>query len=115
METFVTGFENGSVKVFFSGTEITTGSMRTGMDIEIYDTEGTLMATFQSVVTGDVNGDINISITDLVQLNRHLLNKISLSGSYYKAADINNDGSVSITDLVLLNRHLLGKQDLVPN
>ena len=115
VETFVTKFENGSVKVFFSGTEIKTGSMRTGMDIKIYDTEGNLLATFQSVVTGDINGDGLIDITDLVQIKRVVLGKLTLNGAYEKAADTSGDNATDITDLVQMKRQILGKQNIVPN
>ena len=63
----------------------------------------------------DVNGDGAISITDLVQINNHLLKKSTLTGAAASAADVNADGVISITDLVQVNNHLLKKSTITPN
>ena len=80
-----------------------------------YAANGEVIQTLTVVVTGDVNGDGKISITDLVQINSHLLKKNELSGAAASAADVNADGKISITDLVQINSHLLKRNTVTPN
>ena len=61
------------------------------------------------VVTGDITGDGNVDIADLVQLNMHSIGKMDLENEYLLAGDINHDGNVDIGDLVLLNLYSIGK------
>ncbi len=97
-----------------SGNAAADDAVATGMTVE-YAVNGELLQTLTVIVTGDVNGDGVISITDLVQINNHLLKKAELSGAAAIAADVNADGTVSITDLVLVNNHLLKKSTITPN
>ena len=57
-----------------------------------------------SVVRGDVNGDGNVSITDVTALIDLLLGSESISN---QAADCNQDGDISITDVTALIDFLL--------
>ena len=57
-----------------------------------------------SVVRGDVNGDGNVSITDVTALIDLLLGSDSISN---QAADCNQDGDISITDVTALIDFLL--------
>lgn len=73
--------------------------------------------TYTIIVTGDTNGDGKISITDMIALKAHLLNKESLSGANAKAADVagstdGGDGKVSITDFIKVKAHLLNKETI---
>ena len=61
---------------------------------------------------GDLNGDNDITIADIVLLNRHVLGKTILSSEKLSLADVNKDGDITIGDVVLLNRHLLGKVNI---
>jgi beta-N-acetylglucosaminidase len=111
---FKTSFANGSVRVYNGATEVTSGAMKTGMKVEAYDIDGNLLAVYTAVVTGDVNGDGNVSISDLVQINRHLLGLRTITGAGLKASDVNNSGTITISDLVKLNRVLLGLDTITP-
>ena len=62
-----------------------------------------------SGILGDINGDKDITIADVVLLNRYVLGKASLNSDKKELADINSDGDVTIGDVVLLNRQVLGK------
>lgn len=62
-----------------------------------------------SGILGDINGDKDITIADVVLLNRYVLGKASLDSDKKKLADMNSDGDVTIGDVVLLNRQVLGK------
>jgi beta-N-acetylglucosaminidase len=114
IDTFKTGFTNGTIKIYNGSVEATSGAMKTGMKIEAYDIDGNLMAVYTAVVTGDVNGDGNVSISDLVQINRHLLGLQTITGAGLKASDLNNSATVTISDLVKINRVLLGLESVTP-
>ena len=61
------------------------------------------------IVTGDLNGDGKITVTDLAQLKLHCIEKQTLTNNALKAADINSDGNVTVTDLAQIKLKLLDK------
>jgi endo-1,4-beta-xylanase len=67
------------------------------------------------IVTGDVNGDGKITVTDMIATKSHLLGKSKFTGAAEKAADTNGDGKISITDFIQLKAHILGKSAVAPN
>jgi predicted phosphodiesterase len=79
----------------------------TGMTLKILLAERTV--NFTIIVTGDVDGNGIVDIADLIYINRHRLEKITLEGIYLEAGDINKDNSVNIIDLLQLNKFRLGK------
>ena len=52
--------------------------------------------------SGDLNGDSNINVSDIV-----LLINLILSGDYLDSGDINLDGNINIQDVVLLVQIIL--------
>lgn len=86
------------------GREISnTDMIKTGQVLIVGNQSYTL------IVTGDVNGDGRSNIQDILEVNRHRLNKKVLTDSFFEAADTNNDKKVDIRDLLQLNRLRLGK------
>ena len=57
-------------------------------------------------ILGDVNGDGSVNITDVVELNQHLLQGTE-SELNTQSADVNEDGSINITDVVELINMIL--------
>lgn len=55
-------------------------------------------------VLGDVNGDGEVSVADVMAVADHVLNQ-----TYSEQADVNSDGKVSITDATLVADKILGK------
>lgn len=49
---------------------------------------------------GDLNADGNVNISDLVLLQRYLLNIISFTAEQYTSADLNRDSVVDVFDMV---------------
>ena len=80
----------------------------TGMTVDIVDGDKT-NASYTIIVTGDTNGDGNITITDMLAIKAHVLGKTELTGAYAVAADTNGDGAITITDFLQLKAQLLGK------
>lgn len=58
------------------------------------------------IVTGDINNDENIDISDLSLLSTYLVGDRILSETEKLAADINKDGIVSLSDLATLKQFL---------
>lgn len=64
------------------------------------------------IVTGDLNGDGGITISDMLMVKSHLLKKTALEGIFAQAADTNGDKSISITDFIQIKAHILGKSQI---
>lgn len=93
-----------------SNTVKSSGSLVTGDKIVINGTTDSV--TYYVAIRGDANGDGKVTIVDLLLLQKHILNKGSLSGIKFYAGDANYDGKVTIVDLLLLQKHILGKGNL---
>ena len=96
----------GGYTVYSGGSQIASGIVGTGM------TASSGAATVTIVVTGDVNGDGKITITDVVKLQSNVAGASSLSGAYAAAADINGDGRVTITDVVQAAQITVGQRTI---
>ena len=81
--------------------------LATGMTLQVGDT---LQLTI--IVTGDIDGTGEITLTDLAQLKLHYIEKESLTEASLKAADINNDGKITITDLAQLKLVIVDLMEL---
>ena len=95
------------------GNEKAAGSLiGTGDQLRLSAPNGALWACVTVVIRGDVNGDGNIKMTDLIRLRNHILGDDPLAGAYFAAADVTGDGSVKMTDLIRVRNHILG-DDLI--
>lgn len=56
---------------------------------------------------GDLNQDGNITLTDLIPLQKYLLCQATLTADQSTLADLNEDGMINVIDLMLLKRILL--------
>lgn len=108
-DTDVAGFAASmGAKVYASDgtTPVTGGNVGTGMVAVIGNT------SYVIAVTGDVNGDGRLTITDVVKLQAHVVGRSTLSGAYGDAGDINKDGNISITDVVQAAQVTVGKRTI---
>lgn len=64
------------------------------------------------IVTGDLNGDGTVTITDMLMAKAHILKKTTLEGIFAQAADTNGDHGISITDYIQIKAHILGKNQI---
>lgn len=96
-----------TIAVINADGSVKEGTVATGDRLAVY-VNGTVVELREIAVKGDISGDGNITIADLVRLNRHILGISPLSGRQLAAADVNTNGSVNIQDLVFVNRHILG-------
>jgi len=93
-----------------NGIKKTSGNLATG---DIVTITGTLEnKSFAISVTGDVNGDGNISVLDLLRCQKHILKTISLGGAQNFASDTNFDGKINVLDMLKIQKHILGTSKL---
>ena len=96
---------NGEYQVTLNNTSIAD------IDANVYRAEKRQYpVSLISYIVGDVNDDASISITDVICIVSHVLNKTP-DVFIPSAADINNDGEITITDAVTLMDVILGKQN----
>ena len=107
---------SGSVKLLTSSGSENSGKVATGNKVAVYDASGNLKKTYDIVVYGDINGDGAVNALDMIKLNRHILGKGTLTGSYLEAADANRKGDGgNALDMIIMNRHILGKSKISQN
>lgn len=71
-------------------------------------TEKTTSIQIKEKMLGDLNGDKQITTTDLIILRKHLAGIENINNSYLFSSDINKDGNITTTDLVRIRRYLAG-------
>ncbi|MBR4852122.1 MAG: dockerin type I repeat-containing protein, partial [Clostridia bacterium] len=104
--------ETGYVRVVKDGKVVEDNTaLATGMKVQLMN-GNEVVKEVTVVVTGDTNGDGNISVTDMISVKAHILKKSTLTGAYAKAGDTNGDGGISITDFIQIKAHILGKSSL---
>lgn len=86
-----------------------SGVAATGDVLQLYDSSNKMISSYTLVLYGDVNGDGEINVLDMIKVNRHVLGLGKLSGCYLEAGDANraNDGA-NVLDMIYINRHSLG-------
>lgn len=69
----------------------------------------TLSTDYVKARLGDTNGDGNIDVVDLANVQKYIVGRIYLSGSAFEGADTNSDGSVDVIDLANIQKHIVGR------
>lgn len=116
VEDFINNIDvanNGKLKVFDkTGENEVTDKVGTGMLARVINEYDENLMDIDMVVTGDINGDGNISVTDLAKLERHIAGIEKLKGVYKIAADVNDNDSVTLTDLVKVSRDIARLEEI---
>ena len=100
--------EEGMVKVITASGQENTDKISTGNKLAVYVND-ILVGTKDIVIYGDVNGDGQVNVLDIIKINRNILALDQLSGAYKEAGDANRKGDgINILDLIVVNRHSLG-------
>lgn len=110
--------ENIKLKIFQddgtgnAGDELPAGNLvGTGMIVKLF-INGVENDSKVIVIKGDVSGDGEISITDVVKVLNHYLGNLAVTGAYLEAAEVSDDNEISITDVVKILNHYLGNLTL---
>lgn len=91
-------------------------NISTNMEYKIYDKNGKLVQgntiistgmklenetdTYKIAVKGDLNGDGNMDISDMLKMKLYLVGLAKLKDEFYRAADMDNDKMITVSDLV---------------
>ena len=107
--------DGGTVTLVGADGKQNQGLAATGNKVEVY-VDNKKKTFYEVVIYGDVNGDGEINVLDMIKVNRHILGLDKLSGTYLVAADANRKGDgLNVLDMIYINRHALGlstiKQD----
>ena len=105
-ETSVKSLTDSGYTVYSGKQEVTSGYAGTGMTAVSGSTSLTI------VVTGDVNGDGRITITDVVKLQNYAANAGDLDEAAMMAGDLNGDGRITITDVVQAAQVTVGQRTI---
>ena len=63
--------------------------------------------SFVISIIGDVSGDGEVTILDLLKVQKHLLGSSKLSSEYLISGDTNGDAEVTILDLLRVQKYIL--------
>ena len=63
-------------------------------------------------VKGDTSGDGNITILDLLQIQKHIKGDKKLTAASLLAGDTSGDNNVTILDLLQVQKHIKGDKKL---
>lgn len=105
-EISVKSLTDSGYTVYSGKQEVTSGYVGTGMTAVSGSTSLTI------VVTGDVNGDGRITITDVVKLQNYAANAGDLDEAAMMAGDLNGDGRITITDVVQAAQVTVGQRTI---
>lgn len=64
------------------------------------------------IIKGDVNGDGEVGVADIIKLRLHILESTSLTVIEKEAADTNLDDDIGVADLIQIRSHILGNSNL---
>ena len=115
VQTFLENMQQDGLRVTKDGEVLGADQwVGTGMVVQLLSGEQ-VVAGWILVVTGDVNGDGDATVTDMLMVKSHLLKKSTLEGVQAQGADTNGDKTISVTDFIQIKAHILGKEKIKPN
>ena len=107
LKDFKTNCEtNGEITVYKPDGTILGEDELVGTGMILKDRKGSKEISILIAVTGDIDGNGDVDITDLVNVRKHIQNIKNMTGVYIKAGDINEDEVSDITDLVKIRKHI---------
>jgi len=109
----VTNFTDNTIAAgqtyYYVCTAVNSSNLESGFSNEVPYT-----APAGDVCPGEVNGDGNRNVLDVILIMNHIVGNVTLEGDNLQAADVNQDGSVNVLDTVLLQNHVVGNVSLAP-
>lgn len=112
---FAANIHQKSIRILKDGAPVSADTcIGTGMVVQLLSGDQ-VVGGWIIIVTGDVNGDGQLSITDMIAVKAHVLQKNMLSGVFAQAADTSGDHNISITDFIQIKAHILKKNQITPN
>ncbi|MBR1884595.1 MAG: hypothetical protein IJ809_06720 [Clostridia bacterium] len=84
----------------------------TGMSISLLEADLAVLAKYDVVIKGDVNGDAKITASDYVIIKNFIMGTSNLEKVQTDGADVNKDGKITASDYVLIKNHIMGTAPL---
>lgn len=84
----------------------------TGTTVTLTSENSSVIASYNIVVVGDVNGDGVISASDYVLIKNSIMGTGKLNNIQKIGANVNKDKEVSASDYVLIKNHIMGTKKL---
>ena len=75
--------------------------------------EGKVIFQGTVLLFGDVNGDGNLRMSDMIKVRNHILETQQLTGIGLAAADCNHDGNIRMSDMIKIRNEILGTGTIV--
>ncbi len=91
-----------------NGNIVTSGKLKTNYKINIQSASNEI-GNYGIAITGDNNGDGDVTILDLLRTQKHILNSSVLTNGNLVGCDTNDDNKVDILDLLRMRKYILGE------
>ena len=82
--------------------------MKTGDKVRVFGAAGQIFFEGTVILYGDVNGDGNLRMSDMIKVRNHILGTGTLKGAQLAAADCNHDGNIRMSDMIKIRNEILG-------
>ena len=91
------------------GNELGEKLVGTGCTVKLVDEADVILDAVVVVIDGDVQGDGEVNVLDLIAMARHVTNseEPQLMGVYFKAADVNADENVNVLDMIAVCKAII--------
>ena len=100
---------NGTIKVYSNNKEITGSKDLVTTSMKLVISLNDEKQEFIIAVKGDTNGDGISDLNDILEINKHRLNKALLTNERLLAGNVDNNNKVDIDDILRINKFRLGK------
>ena len=128
VDNFITKIQNGTKAETIKNTLLNAGATK----VEIFNQNGALVKDSDVLATnyrvevstptetnkwtlsikGDTSGDGDITILDLLQVQKHIKGAKKLTGASLLSGDTSGDGDITILDLLQVQKHIKGAKKL---
>ena len=99
---------NGTVTIVNKDGETLKDEDKIGTGSKVTITKDDEKVEYVVIIEGDINGDGEVTTTDLQQVIDSIIGKVTIEEEYIKAIDLDEDGQITITDVSLLRKQILG-------
>lgn len=113
LSDFIKTYEtNGDITIYKQTGERLKDDEYVGTGMILKDEKDSQYILLMLSIKGDIDGDGEITATDLAAMKQEVIKDIKVSGSKLLAADLNMEDDVTASDLAILNQAILKELDL---